>query len=98
MFNLFIGVLLSWFFFCTWHDGIWQETLFDGYPGVEQLRRKLEKLLGIECDGSKDGEKDTPRNPPWICVCLKSFYVQKADIWGSRNFRIFDTKIVGDAW
>ncbi|XP_068471444.1 protection of telomeres protein 1b-like isoform X2 [Phaseolus vulgaris] len=73
------------------------ETLFDGYPGVEQLRRKLEKLLGIECDGSKDGEKDTPRNPPWICVCLKSFYVQKADIWGTRNFRIFGTKIVGDA-
>ncbi|KAK7370118.1 hypothetical protein VNO80_12174 [Phaseolus coccineus] len=72
------------------------ETLFDGYPGVEKLRRKLERLLGVECDGSNDGVKDTPRNPPWICVCLKSYYAVKADVWGSRNFRIFDTKIMGD--
>ncbi|CAJ1936598.1 unnamed protein product [Sphenostylis stenocarpa] len=73
------------------------ETLFDGYPGVEKLTRKLNRLLGVaECDASNDGEKVTPRNPPWICVCLMSYYVCKADVWGSRNFRIFDTKIVGD--
>ncbi|KAK7358122.1 hypothetical protein VNO77_00043 [Canavalia gladiata] len=72
------------------------ETLFGGYPGIDDLTTKLNRLLGIsECDDGT-GVKDTPRNPPWVCVCLKSYYASKADVWGSRNFRIFDTRIVGD--
>ena len=57
--------------------------------------KKLNRLLGItECDDNI-GKNDTPRNPPWVRVCLKSYYVSKTDVWGSRQFRIFDTKIVG---
>ncbi|XP_027339925.1 protection of telomeres protein 1b isoform X2 [Abrus precatorius] len=73
------------------------ETLFDGYPGIYKLTMKLNRLLGVaECDDST-GVKDTPRNPPWVFICLKSYYISKTEAWGSRHFRIFDTKIVGDS-
>ncbi|OIW10135.1 hypothetical protein TanjilG_21972 [Lupinus angustifolius] len=72
------------------------ETLFDGYPDIDNLTRKLNRLLGIsDCDDSI-GAKDAPRNPPWVPFCLKSYYIDKSDIWGCRYFRIFDTKIVGE--
>ena len=54
------------------------------------MTRKLNILLGV------NEVKDAPRNPPWVCVCLKSFCVSKTDVWGSRNFKIFGIKIVGD--
>jgi len=60
------------------------------------MKRKLDRLLGVtECD---DGivVKDIPRNPPWVIVCIKSYYTSKTDVWGSRTFGIFDTKIVGE--
>lgn len=60
------------------------------------LRKKLNKLLGVECEGNNDGIKDISRNPPWISICLKSYYISKADMWGTRNFGVFDTKIIGD--
>ncbi|XP_058732412.1 protection of telomeres protein 1a-like [Vicia villosa] len=70
------------------------ETLFDGYPGTANVKRKLNRLLGVtECNDSFV-VNDWPRNPPWVSVCIKSYYVSKTDVWGSRNFRIFDTKIV----
>ncbi|KAL5052377.1 hypothetical protein RYX36_033059 [Vicia faba] len=70
------------------------ETLFDGYPGSANVKSKLNRLLGVtECDDSVVAN-DRPRNPPWVSVCIKSYYVLKTDVWGSRNFRIFDTKIV----
>ncbi|XP_058739412.1 protection of telomeres protein 1b-like [Vicia villosa] len=70
------------------------ETLFDGYPGTANVKRKLNRLLGVtECDDNVV-VNDRPRNPPWVSVCIKSYYVSKTDVWGSRNFRIFDTKIV----
>ncbi|BAT72621.1 hypothetical protein VIGAN_01004300 [Vigna angularis var. angularis] len=72
-------------------------TLFDGIPDAEKLERKLNKLLGISEDNSIGGVKDTTRNPPWVCVCLKSYYLSKDDIWGTRNFRVFDTKILEDS-
>lgn len=49
-------------------------------------------LLGIA--GASTVE-NVARNPPWIECCLKSYYVDKDDIWGSRNYRIFDTTCVG---
>lgn len=76
----------------------WQETLFDGYPGTANVKRKLNRLLGVtECDDSIM-VNDRPRNPAWVSVCIKSYYVSKSDVWGSRNFRIFDTKIVDGPW
>ncbi|XP_022638002.1 protection of telomeres protein 1a isoform X3 [Vigna radiata var. radiata] len=73
-------------------------TLFDGYPDDEKWNRKLNRLLGVsDSNGSIGGEKDTTRNPPWVCVCLKSYYLSEDDIWGTRNFRVFDTKILEDS-
>ncbi|KAK7251736.1 hypothetical protein RIF29_35191 [Crotalaria pallida] len=72
------------------------ETLFDGYPDNENLTRKLDRLLGVTDYDDNIGAKDTPRNPPWVSLCLKSYYVSKSDLWGCRHFRIFDTRIVED--
>ncbi|XP_054821468.1 protection of telomeres protein 1b-like isoform X2 [Prosopis cineraria] len=70
------------------------ETLFDGYPSNAILTQKMNSLLGvILCDDSIV-PKCAFRNPPWVQVCLKSYYTSKHDIWGSRQYRIFDTKIV----
>ncbi|KAL5141843.1 Protection of telomeres protein 1b [Glycine soja] len=44
----------------------------------------------------KIGVKGASRNLSWVHVCLKSFCVSKANVWGNRYFTIFDTKIVGD--
>ncbi|XP_020215623.1 protection of telomeres protein 1b [Cajanus cajan] len=85
--------------FVVAEDGV---TLFDGYPDIDQLKRKLNSLLGVaECDagpgvksaecGTSTGVKDAPRNPPWVCVHLMSYNVS-----GTRCFKIVDTKIVGD--
>lgn len=50
---------------------------------------KLHKvLLGIDENNGK------ARNPPWIDCCLKSYYVDKNDMWGSRRYGIFDTKLI----
>ncbi|XP_057952657.1 protection of telomeres protein 1b-like isoform X4 [Malania oleifera] len=72
------------------------EKFFEGYPPVDVLKRKRNKLLGV--DESECGKRinDAPtRNPPWIECCLKSYYLVKTDAWGSRNYRIFGTKLVG---
>ncbi|XP_057952658.1 protection of telomeres protein 1a-like isoform X5 [Malania oleifera] len=73
-----------------------KEKFFEGYPPVDVLKRKRNKLLGV--DESECGKRinDAPtRNPPWIECCLKSYYLVKTDAWGSRNYRIFGTKLVG---
>ncbi|KAK9266176.1 hypothetical protein L1049_027241 [Liquidambar formosana] len=71
------------------------EKFFEGYPSVDVLTRKRNKLLGVtESDDGKEIE-DAPRNPPWVQCCLKSYYLIKSDAWGSRNYRIFGTKLVG---
>ncbi|XP_028792321.1 protection of telomeres protein 1a isoform X2 [Neltuma alba] len=70
------------------------ETLFDGYPSTSILTQKMNSLLGVKpCDDSTV-PKCASRNPPWVQVCLKSYYTSKDDIWGSRRYRIFGTKIV----
>ncbi|XP_043696363.1 protection of telomeres protein 1b isoform X2 [Telopea speciosissima] len=70
------------------------ETFFDGFPSFDVLKRKRNKLLGItERDDGKEVEMAL-RNPPWVQCCIKSYYLDKRDIWGSRHFRIFGTRIV----
>jgi hypothetical protein len=59
------------------------------------LKRKLNKLLGVAISDDGKEIKDAPRNPPWVQCCLKSYYLDKNDKWGSRHYRIFDTKLVG---
>lgn len=75
-------------------DGV---KFFGGYHTVEVLRKKRNELLGIddEDDGIYEGEnKRVLINPPWIQCCLKSYYLDKNDQFGSRTYRIFGTKLV----
>lgn len=69
---------------------------FGGYPSIEVMRKKRNTLLGIG-ESDDDGKKyeDAPRNPPWVQCCLKSYYLNKSNIWGSRRYRIFATRMVG---
>uniref|UniRef100_A0A5B7BNF8 Putative protection of telomeres protein 1b-like isoform X1 n=1 Tax=Davidia involucrata TaxID=16924 RepID=A0A5B7BNF8_DAVIN len=70
------------------------EKFFGGSPSVDVMTRKRNMLLGVtENDDGKE-IKDGPRNPPWVQCCLKSYYLSKSDIWGSRNYRVFATKLV----
>ncbi|XP_037491554.1 protection of telomeres protein 1a isoform X2 [Jatropha curcas] len=64
------------------------EKFFDGYPSIDVLRGKRNTLLGVAAN------EDAPRSPPWIQCCLKSYYLDRSDPWGSRHFRIFGTKHV----
>ncbi|KAI3747340.1 hypothetical protein L6452_09794 [Arctium lappa] len=62
---------------------------FGGYPSIDTMIKLQNALLGVE---EKGAEK--PRNPPWIQCCLKSYYVDKTNIWGSRKYRIFGTQLI----
>lgn len=65
---------------------------FDGYHPVDVMTRRRNMLLGI---GEHDDNMDasiSARDPPWVRVCLKSYYVDENDVWGSRNYRIFSTR------
>ncbi|KAK3041851.1 hypothetical protein RJ639_000367 [Escallonia herrerae] len=73
-------------------DGV---KFFGGYPSVDSLTRKLNALLGVAVSEFTNGFKSAPRNPPWVQCCLKSYYIHKSDIWGSRNYQIFATQLVG---
>ncbi|KAJ8540812.1 hypothetical protein K7X08_001628 [Anisodus acutangulus] len=71
------------------------EHFFGGYPSLDVLKRKWNLLLGIsESDGDSE-MNETSRNPPWIICCLFSYTIDKNDIWGGRNFRIFATRLMG---
>ncbi|XP_031281940.1 protection of telomeres protein 1b-like isoform X2 [Pistacia vera] len=70
------------------------EKLFDGYPSIDIVQRKLNKLLGVVVTDDGMVDNSAPRNPPWVQCCLMSYYIDKNDKWGSRNYRIFMTKIV----
>ncbi|XP_051119418.1 protection of telomeres protein 1b-like [Andrographis paniculata] len=67
--------------------------LFGNFTSVEALTKMRNMLLGV-ADDSADTETNGPRNPPWIQCCLKSYYIDSNNVWGSRNFRIFGTKMV----
>ncbi|KAL5544938.1 hypothetical protein UlMin_008722 [Ulmus minor] len=69
------------------------EKFFGGHPSVDVLTSKRNALLGITANDDKE-INGAARNPPWVQCCLKSYYLTKSDIWGSRHFRIFGTKVV----
>ncbi|XP_050256593.1 protection of telomeres protein 1b-like isoform X2 [Quercus robur] len=70
------------------------EKFFGGYPSVDALTQKLNKLLGLTVSDNGKQMNNSPRNPPWVQFCLKSYYLSKTEVWGSRHYRIFDTKVV----
>lgn len=69
------------------------EKFFDGNPSIDVLTRKRDKLLGVAANNDGKGTNPASRNPPWVQCCLKSYYLDKNDIWGSRQYRIFGTKL-----
>ncbi|KAG8082302.1 hypothetical protein GUJ93_ZPchr0014g47047 [Zizania palustris] len=71
-------------------------SFFGGFLTVEAATRKMNKLLGIPEPTDMDvGEQASApkRNPPWIWCCIKSYYLNEDDIWGSRRYRIYATEI-----
>ncbi|XP_021769760.1 protection of telomeres protein 1b-like isoform X3 [Chenopodium quinoa] len=70
------------------------EVFFEGNPPMDALIRKWNTLLGVAEVDSGGVIENAPRNPPWVLCCIKSYYVDKNDVWGSRKYRIFDTKLV----
>ncbi|CAN6461277.1 unnamed protein product [Victoria cruziana] len=69
---------------------------FEGYPPIDILTSKMNKLLGLENSSvSECGDVSATRSPPWVQVCIKSYYLDKNDPWGSRHYRICNTKMVG---
>ncbi|KAL3684211.1 hypothetical protein R1sor_002233 [Riccia sorocarpa] len=71
---------------------------FNGHPAADlysdsslvgALERKVQKLLGY------DGRPAPERDPPWIKVCLKSYYTDESKQWESRCYRIFGTTFPG---
>ncbi|KAI3688537.1 hypothetical protein L2E82_46177 [Cichorium intybus] len=69
------------------------EKFFGGYPSNDKMIKLHNTLLGVEETNGITNEK--PRNPPWVDCCLQSYYVDKNDVWGSRTYGIFYTKLVG---
>ncbi|KZV41682.1 protection of telomeres protein 1b-like [Dorcoceras hygrometricum] len=72
-------------------DGI---KFFGNDFSADMLARKRNMLLGIEGDDFEHTLKNVSINPPWVECCLKSYYLDKNDAWGSRNYRIFGTTLV----
>ncbi|CAA6659190.1 unnamed protein product [Spirodela intermedia] len=76
-------------------DGV---KFFGDDPSIEDLERKMSRLLGISREvGSADlgqGQPATPRDPPWVSVCLKSYCLDFDRPWESRKYRIFGTRLL----
>ncbi|XP_019165263.1 PREDICTED: protection of telomeres protein 1a-like isoform X6 [Ipomoea nil] len=74
------------------------EEFFARFPSPDDvLTREWNALLGIPNtdDCSEVGDASSSRHPPWIDCCLKSYYIDKNDVWGSRYYQIFSTTLVG---
>ncbi|KAI4329990.1 hypothetical protein MLD38_028307 [Melastoma candidum] len=69
-------------------------TFFQGYPSHDILQRSMNQLLGLDENYDGNGTEYTERNPPVIQCCLKTYYLNKDDIWGTRCFRVFGTRLV----
>ncbi|KAJ6817570.1 putative protection of telomeres protein 1b [Iris pallida] len=72
-------------------DGV---KFFGGNPAPDELRGKMNKLLGMKDPGNLE-DHSASRNPPWIWCCIWSFYTNESDPWGSRRYRIIGTELVG---
>lgn len=73
-----------------------QEKFFEGRPSTDVLRSKMRKLLGVEESDQGNETEYTVRDPPWVACCLKSYYIDKARAWESRQYQIFETRLVGE--
>nr|GMC78465.1 protection of telomeres protein 1B-like isoform X1 [Ipomoea batatas] len=72
------------------------EEFFARFPSPDDaLTREWNALLGIPNTDDCSEVGDASRHPPWIDCCLKSYYIDKNDVWGSRYYRIFSTTLVG---
>lgn len=72
-----------------------QVNFFGNSHSVDMLTKKRNMLLGVANEDTEPTVKNVSRHPPWIQCCLKSYYIDKSDIWGTRNYRIFATTFVG---
>ncbi|KAM7278128.1 hypothetical protein ACFE04_005262 [Oxalis oulophora] len=71
------------------------EYFFGGYPALDVLTMKWKKLLGVALDDVGKEISGASRNPLWVQCCLKSYYIDENNCWGTRQFRIFGTKLLG---
>ncbi|CAI9785616.1 unnamed protein product [Fraxinus pennsylvanica] len=64
------------------------EVFFSGYPDVDTLTTKINKLLGVQ------ESESFPRNPPWVQCCIGFHSSDENDVIGSREFHICNTRLV----
>ncbi|KAL2456960.1 Protection of telomeres protein 1b [Forsythia ovata] len=64
------------------------EEFFCGYPDVDTLTNKMNRLLGVE------GCEFSPRNPPWVHCCIGFHSSDESDAIGSRDFHVCNTRLV----
>ncbi|PIA42356.1 hypothetical protein AQUCO_02000069v1 [Aquilegia coerulea] len=69
------------------------EKFFNGYPPMDVLTSKRNTRLGVAAEDEVE-DLDAPRNPPWVQLCLKSYFVDENDPWSSRKYRVYDTRLV----
>uniref|UniRef100_A0A166HUI8 Telomeric single stranded DNA binding POT1/Cdc13 domain-containing protein n=1 Tax=Daucus carota subsp. sativus TaxID=79200 RepID=A0A166HUI8_DAUCS len=73
-------------------DGV---HFFGGSQPIDVLKRKRNMLLGI-CSCDSNESKNALRDTPWVQCCIKSYYLDKHNTWGSRRYRIFGTRLVNE--
>ncbi|KAK4787845.1 hypothetical protein SAY86_011678 [Trapa natans] len=71
-----------------------QEEFFGGQLPTDMLRKKIRRLLGVEENDQSNETEYTVREPPWVACCLKSYYMDKAHAWESRQYQIFETRLL----
>lgn len=67
---------------------------FKGFPKVEKLSTQMRLLIGIKETNEEDEATSSVRDPPRVCFCIKSYYMDKIGEWGSRKRRVFGTFIL----
>ncbi|KAG8651620.1 protection of telomeres protein 1a isoform X2 [Manihot esculenta] len=70
------------------------DKFFGGRSSIDALTRKRNKLLGVAVNDDGKEIEDAARKPPWVQCCIKSYYLDKNNTWGTRHYRIFGTKLV----
>nr|CAD1820526.1 unnamed protein product [Ananas comosus var. bracteatus] len=77
------------------HAYIVREDAIFGASPEQDLAHNMNALLGIAEGASGEGGNSTYRDPPWVWCCLRSYYLEESDPWGTRRYRICDTELVG---